>query len=185
MLAPAINYWWPGLPSNLTKEAFVQQLPWDQWALSVAHYAPWLVYWWNTQKWFPRVSIIDGESNWSHQDLDIFSKIDEEQSQEAYVVQQGDYESLHRDIIIWCQNWEFDPTDLKNPFPNKEGFVHLWHGDEDCLVPVALQRYIVKKLPWIEYHELQHSGHIFPFDDSMKDVIWKTFLKGENVENGR
>ncbi|MCD7461401.1 hypothetical protein HAX54_046046 [Datura stramonium] len=179
MLAPAINYWWPGFPSNLTKEAFTQQRPWDQWALNVAHYAPWLVYWWNTQTWFPRLSIIDGESNWSQKDLEIISKFDMEQLQMAYVVQQGEYESLHRDIIIWLQNWTFDPIDLKNPFPNKEGYVHLWQGDEDCLVPVTLQRYIMKKLPWIKYHELQHSGHIFPYDDDLKHVIWKNFFNGE------
>ncbi|MCD7450021.1 hypothetical protein HAX54_003077 [Datura stramonium] len=85
MLTPAINYWWPGFPSNLTKEAFSQHLPWDQWAFGVAHHAPWLVYWWNTQTWFPRLSVIHGESNWSQQDLEILSKIDEEQLQMVYL----------------------------------------------------------------------------------------------------
>ncbi|MCD7460023.1 hypothetical protein HAX54_042706 [Datura stramonium] len=169
LLAPGINYWWPGLPANLTKEVFTQQLPWDQLALEVAHYYPWLVYWWNSQTLFPRLSIIDGKYNWSQQDLEIYSKIDQEQLHEAYAVQQGVYESLDRDIIIWCQNWEFDPIDLKNPFPNAEGHVHLWQGVQDGQVSVTLQRYIVEKLPWIKYHELQDFGHLFPYADGFKD----------------
>lgn len=30
----------------------------DQWALRVAHYTPWLTYWWNTQRWFPICSAV-------------------------------------------------------------------------------------------------------------------------------
>ncbi|GLT68982.1 hypothetical protein SLA2020_411700 [Shorea laevis] len=55
---------------------------------------------------------------------------------EHKVRQQGVHESLHRDIIVHFGNWEFDPMELKNPFPNKEASVHLWHGHEDKLVPL-------------------------------------------------
>lgn len=58
-MAPAVNYWWPNLPKNLTNEAFSQQLKQDQWVYRVAHYLPWLSYWWNTQKWFPSFALID------------------------------------------------------------------------------------------------------------------------------
>jgi pimeloyl-ACP methyl ester carboxylesterase len=58
--------------------------------------------------------------------------------------------------------WEFDPMEIDNPFPNNEGSVHLWHGEEDGLVPALLQRYIAKKLPWIHYHELPGVGHFVP-----------------------
>lgn len=58
LLAPVANYWWDGFPSNLSKEAYNQQLPQDKWAVGVAHYAPWLTYWWNTRKWFPGSSVI-------------------------------------------------------------------------------------------------------------------------------
>ncbi|CAH2062581.1 unnamed protein product [Thlaspi arvense] len=44
LIAPAINFWWPNLPRNLSKEAFDKQLPQDQWAYRISHYIPWLTY---------------------------------------------------------------------------------------------------------------------------------------------
>ena len=58
LIAPVVNYWWPGIPSNLSSEAYYQQFPQDQWSLRVAHYIPWLTYWWNTEKWFPYITLI-------------------------------------------------------------------------------------------------------------------------------
>ena len=58
LIAPVINYWWSGLPTNLSTEGFKTQLLWDKWSLRVAHYAPWLTYWWNTQKLFPPLCVI-------------------------------------------------------------------------------------------------------------------------------
>lgn len=74
---------------------------------------------------------------------------------------QGVFESLHRDLMIGFGKWEFDPMDLENPFPNNEGSVHLWQGDEDIMVPSSLQRYIAQRLPWINYHEVPGAGHLF------------------------
>ncbi|XP_009626510.1 uncharacterized protein [Nicotiana tomentosiformis] len=177
LLAPAINYWWPGFPANLTKQALDKQLLRDQWVYQVAYYAPWLMYWWNTQQWFPGFSVITGEFKLSQKDLKIASSLDEMQLQQAYVTQQGDFESLHRDLIIGFGKPEFDPMDMKNPFPNNESSAHLWHGIEDGIVSVNLQRFIAKKLPWIKYHELSDAGHLFPCgEDSVKDVIWKALL---------
>lgn len=59
LLAPVVNYWWPGFPTNLSTEAYYQQFRQDQWTLRVAHYTPWLAYWWNTQIWFPASTVID------------------------------------------------------------------------------------------------------------------------------
>ena len=39
------------------------------------------------------------------------------------------------------------------------------------IVPVALQRYIVQKLPWIHYHELPGAGHLFPYAEGMSEAI--------------
>ena len=98
---------------------------------------------------------------------------------QAQVRQQGEFESLHRDLIVGFSAWEFSPMDLENPFPNNEGSVHLWHGDEDLIVPVTLQRYIAQQLPWIHYHELPGTGHLFPHADGMCDSIIKAILIGE------
>jgi pimeloyl-ACP methyl ester carboxylesterase len=57
--------------------------------------------------------------------------------------------------------------------------VHLWQGDEDKLIDVKLQRFIAKKLPWIQYHELSGAGHFFPYDVGISKVIIMTLLFGE------
>ncbi|XP_022882943.1 uncharacterized protein LOC111399712 [Olea europaea var. sylvestris] len=178
LLAPVINYWWPGLPSNLSKEAYDQQLPQDRWALRVSHHMPWLTHWWNTQKLFPRLSLVDhNPAVFSHQDRELMPRIQSMVGEyQAQIRQQGDFVSLHRDLMIGFGTWEFDPTDLENPFLESEGSIHLWQGDEDKLVPVKPQRYIVQKLPWIQYHELPGAGHMFPYADGMADSIIKTLL---------
>lgn len=76
LMTPVINYWWHGLPSNLSSKAYYDQPPQDQWALRVAHYMPWLIQWWFTQKWFPTSSVVQGNpAVFSHQDLTLLSKI--------------------------------------------------------------------------------------------------------------
>lgn len=94
--------------------------------------------------------------------------------------QQGEYESIHRDLNIGFGNWEFDPTEIENPFPNNKGSVHIWMGDEDILVPVELQRFIAQQHPWINYHEIKGAGHMFAFADGISDNILKTLLLGKN-----
>ncbi|KAK8518970.1 hypothetical protein V6N13_017779 [Hibiscus sabdariffa] len=130
LLAPAVTYWWPNFPANVSNEAFNQKSTQDQWVIRVSHYAPWLVYWWNTQKLFPASSVLAGSSDTlSSQDMEIVSRISSRKdSASEQVTQQGEFESLHRDLIVLHGAWEFNPLDLRNPFPNHECFVHLWHG---------------------------------------------------------
>ncbi|XP_043698127.1 uncharacterized protein LOC122648894 isoform X2 [Telopea speciosissima] len=180
LVAPVVNYWWPGLATNLTEESYKQQLPQDQWSLRVAHYTPWLTNWWNTQRWFPALSLLSHSTEiLSRQDKECIPKFAKRTKYMAQVRQQGEFESLFRDLIIGFGNWEFDPMKLENPFPDNEGSVHLWQGDEDMLVPVTLQRYIAGKLPWIHYHELPGSGHLFSCIDAMNEAIVKALLLGE------
>lgn len=96
-------------------------------------------------------------------------------------LQQGDFESLHRDMMVFFCTWEFDPMDLNNPFPNNEGSVHIWQGYEDRLVPTILQRYIAKRLPWIKYHEIPDGGHLLAHADGMSDNIIRSLLLGEET----
>ncbi|EXB88719.1 hypothetical protein L484_015409 [Morus notabilis] len=183
LLAPVVNYWWTGFPSNLSNEAYNQQFWNDQWFLRVAHHAPGLTYWWNTQKWFPYSSVVaQSHDVLSRQDKEII-KSPRRQSREEYlaqVTQQGKYESLFQDMNVGFGKWEFSPVELENPFPNNEGSVHLWQGDEDVLVPVSLQRHIAQQLPWIHYHELPGAGHLFPEAEGMADTIFKELLVGKN-----
>ncbi|VVA21862.1 PREDICTED: alpha/beta-Hydrolases superfamily [Prunus dulcis] len=177
ILAPVVNYWWAGFPANLSTEAYSQQLQQDQWALRVSHYTPWLTYFWNTQKWFPASSVVAHSRDiLSDQDKELMAKLEKRGTYVEQVRQQGEFESLHRDMIVGFGTWEFTPLDLENPFPNNEGSVHLWHGADDRLVPVKPQRYIAQRLPWIHYHELPGAGHLFPHADGMCDNIVKALL---------
>ncbi|KAB1201614.1 hypothetical protein CJ030_MR0G002588 [Morella rubra] len=180
LIAPVVNYWWKGFPVKLSTEAYYQQLPQDQWTLRVAHYIPWLIYWWNTQKWFPASSVAAQRPDiFSRQDIEILSKLAGKAANKEQVKQQGEFESIHRDLMIGFGSWEFSPMELENPFPNKGGSVHLWHGDEDGLVPVTLQRYIAQRLPWIQYHELAGAGHLFPLAAEMSQAITEALLLGQ------
>ncbi|KAJ8634644.1 hypothetical protein MRB53_008911 [Persea americana] len=80
--------------------------------------------------------------------------------------QQGDFESIHRNIMVGFSTWDFDPMDLSNPFPHK-GFVHIWQGYKDKLVPFLLLHYVSKMLPWIQYHELADCGHLLIKSDGL------------------
>ncbi|XP_076934159.1 uncharacterized protein LOC143600317 [Bidens hawaiensis] len=185
LVAPVVNYWWPSFPRNLTLAAYTLQPVQDQLAVAVSHYAPWLVYWWNTQKWFMGSTVIAGRPNFSASDWKLIAKRQNEGSPTSkpnlkdYVRQQGLMESIFRDMIVGFGKWEFDPMEIENLFPNNEGRVHLWHGDEDGLVPVSLERYIAKKLPWIHYHELPGVGHLLPNYNGNKEAILKSLLIGE------
>ncbi|GMN39412.1 hypothetical protein TIFTF001_008643 [Ficus carica] len=190
LIAPVVNFWWTGFLANLS-EVYNQQYQRDQWSLRVAHYAPWLTYWWNTQKWFPYSSVVANSHDiFSRQDKEIL-KLPFRQSRKEYeiltpnvasqehITQQGEYETLFQDMNVGFGNWEFSPIELENPFPNNEGSVHLWQGDEDILVPVSLQRHIAQQLPWIQYHELPGAGHLFPEAEGMGDTIIRELLAGK------
>ncbi|KAG0495315.1 hypothetical protein HPP92_000006 [Vanilla planifolia] len=221
IIAPASNYWWSNFPANLSKEAFSRQLVQDQWVYRVAHYFPWLTYWWNTQKFFPASSIIASSIDiLSESDkqllpsilarrqnqvlgrfLFLFLKLGSSQpsqdevellrrklspvtqvNQDILGPRLGSKESstLHLDLTTFFGSWEFDPMDLKNPFPGNEASVHLWHGDHDRVVDASLSRYIGQKLPWIRYHEVPGKGHMFPYAEGTSNAIVKTLLLGDD-----
>lgn len=81
LVVPFVNYWWTKVPENILSKAF-KLLPEDiKWTFRVAHYVPWLLYWWLTQKWFPSSSIISGNSALlSDKDLVIAKKMSENPS---------------------------------------------------------------------------------------------------------
>ncbi|CAN1121556.1 hypothetical protein LINPERPRIM_LOCUS2245 [Linum perenne] len=182
LIAPVINYWWPGFPADLREEAYNLQLPQDQWALRVAHYAPWLTYWWNTQKLFPSSGVIERKrETMSRQDIELVSKYGRGHDLKVPTIskvatQQGEFESLHRDMMVGFGEWDFDPMDLENPFPNNNGSVQLWQGDDDKKVPVILQRYIAVKLPWIQYREILGGGHVLHLVPGLIEGVVRALL---------
>ncbi|KAI3951648.1 hypothetical protein MKX01_011638, partial [Papaver californicum] len=175
LVVPMINYWWPSFPSNLSEKAFKGFPLQDQWAFRVTHYVPQLLHWWLTQKWFPSLSTLEGK-------LDMFSISDREMLKkiaENPNPNQGVFESLHRDLMVAFGSWDFDPMELKNPFPGNEHIVQIWQGYEDKIFPFILQRYVLERLPWIKYREVVDIGHLMSYNTTILDVILNALLIGE------
>lgn len=182
LIVPVVNYWWPSLPSSLLKEASKKQLAQVLWALRFAHHAPRL-YSWITRRWFsgPGIAKLRTEV-FSTTDMEILTKmLETEWVDQDKAIQQGVFESMHRDLLVGFGNWGFDPLDLDNPFHQNESSVHIWHGYEDKLVPVLLQRHVAERLPWIKYHEVANAGHLLPFTDNYFDDILKALLVGKET----
>lgn len=74
--------------------------------------------------------------------------------------------------------WEFDPMDVTNPFPNKEGSVHIWQGYEDKIIPFEVNRYLSQKLQWIRYHEVRDVGHFLIYNSSLCEAVLRELLLG-------
>ncbi|KAJ7524443.1 hypothetical protein O6H91_17G005700 [Diphasiastrum complanatum] len=129
-----------------------------------------------TQKWFPTSSTVQRRFT-NAQDLKAIeglAKADVLIGKEP--TQQGASESMYRDMKSMFGKWEFSPVDLENPFPNNNGSVHIWQGDDDLLVSVRLQRYIHGRLPWIHYHELPGQGHLLVGIKNLPDEILSALL---------
>ncbi|RVW36988.1 hypothetical protein CK203_099634 [Vitis vinifera] len=162
LIAPVINYWWPGFPANLSKEAYYHQFPQDQWALRVAHYTPWLTYWWNTQKLFPASSVIGGRPQLSRKDMEIIQQM---AARPRHLMlqasQQGEFESIHRDLMIGFGSWSLILWSFENPFPNNEGSVHIGKVMKMASCLLCCNGILQGKLSWIHYHEVPVLGTCF------------------------
>lgn len=69
-MVPYINYKWPSIPNDLTKDDYRKGL--SRWAVFVACYAPGLLHWWLTQKLFPSSTVLDRNPTFfSRKDLEV------------------------------------------------------------------------------------------------------------------
>ncbi|XP_050935972.1 uncharacterized protein LOC103500177 isoform X1 [Cucumis melo] len=177
LVVPFVNYWWHATPSALAKRSF-EQLPKSfQLTFGIAHHTPWLYYWWTKQKWFP--SMMD-EGMFTDSDFELFmgvmNTLDNRPEKRR---QQGEHESLHRDLFVSFGNWDFDPIEMANPFTHcnsNKSCVQMWQGSADRVVPVELNRFLARKLPWIEYHEIPNAGHMLFHDHRSLEAIMRALL---------
>ena len=93
--------------------------------------------------------------------------------------QQGEHECVNRDVLVAFGKWEFDPIELSNPFSeNNKGCVQMWQSSEDRVVPIELNHFIAKKLPWIQYYTIPNAGHMVIHDDQSFEIIIRELLAG-------
>ncbi|CAN8252582.1 unnamed protein product [Cochlearia groenlandica] len=173
LVVPFVSYWWTKVPGELLSKALELMPKKEQCTFKVAHYAPWLLYWWLTQKLYPSSMVSRDKALYSDKDLVVLEKKLKNPSPGMEKVrQQGDHESIHRDMIAGFAKWEFDTTELENPFTEGEGSVHLWQGLEDRMIPREVNQYISKKLPWLKYHEVPCYGHLLISEEQKcEDII--------------
>ncbi|CAN6587718.1 unnamed protein product [Malus baccata var. baccata] len=155
LVVPFVNEWWPHFPADLARESLV------------ARCTPWLFHWWMTQKWFPSLSILAGNTAiFCPKDLEMLQKLSKTPSiGQEKITQQGEQESLFRNILAGYGKWEFDPMDLNNPFPDNEGSVHIWQGYEDKIIPYKL-------------NQIPDFGHFLLFDKNQCEAVLKALLLG-------
>ncbi|GFQ03251.1 hypothetical protein PHJA_002468900 [Phtheirospermum japonicum] len=178
LVVPLTNFWWRCFPAKLSRDALNGLLVQQRWTYRVAHYTPWLVHWWMTQNWLPSLNRLVGKPDpFSRSDLEILEKLaDAPQPDPGKAIQQGAHESLHRDLMVAFGRWDFEPTDISNPFPDNEGRVHIWHGYEDKVFPFELNRYLSKQIPWVTYHEVADAGHLLVYNKTHCEAIFKTLV---------
>ncbi|KAK6144204.1 hypothetical protein DH2020_021024 [Rehmannia glutinosa] len=110
-------------------------------------------------------------------DLEILKQLAGAPKQDqGKVIQQGVHESLHRDLMVAFGKWDFEPTDISDPFPNNDGCVHIWQGYEDKVFPFELNRYLSQQLPWIRYHEVGDAGHLLIYNETHCEAVFKALV---------
>ncbi|XP_019199155.1 PREDICTED: uncharacterized protein LOC109192900 isoform X2 [Ipomoea nil] len=180
LVVPFINYKWQSLPDALIKDDYRKQL--CQWGMWVTRYTPGLLHWWLTQNLFPSATVLDkNPAFFCDKDLDVLKNTQGYQlfTQDG-LRDRGVFDSLCQDGIVAFSKWDFDPLELSNPQPQSECSVHLWQGYKDKVVPVELQRYVWKRLPWIRYHEVPQGGHLLVYDNAVCEAILRSLLLGED-----
>ncbi|XP_028772489.1 uncharacterized protein LOC114762797 isoform X1 [Neltuma alba] len=179
LVAPVINYHWPSLPESLIKEDYRRKLM--RWAMWLAKFSPTLLHWWVTQKWLPSTSVIEKNPRFFNtRDIEIlkmipgFPMLTKEKLKDQDV-----FDTLRHDWMVAFGKWEFDPTELSNPFPQNSTLAHIWQGFEDKVVPSQIQRFVSEKLPWIRYHEVPDGGHLIVHYSGLCEAILRALLLGE------
>ncbi|WZZ54528.1 hypothetical protein YC2023_054635 [Brassica napus] len=181
-VAPVVNYGWPSLSKKLIKKDYRRGL--IKWCFRISKYAPGLLHWWISQKLFPSTTSVL-ESNqlyFNSSDIEVLKRITgfpmltKDKLRERSV-----FDTLKDDFLAGFGHWDFDPSDVRM---SGENSVHIWHGKEDKVVPFQLHRCILKKLPWIKYHEIPHGGHlIVHYDGTFRDSFNCEKLKMSKLQS--
>ncbi len=76
-------------------------------------------------------------------------------------------EGTSHEIVLFGREWGFNLQGITLP-------VHLWHGESDGQVPVAMGRYMARRLPHCTASFVPNAGHYWIFDHQA-DLLSKLF----------
>ncbi|KAL1203498.1 hypothetical protein V5N11_009859 [Cardamine amara subsp. amara] len=177
-VAPVVNYRWPSLSKKLIKKDYRRVF--IKWCFRISKYAPGLLHWWISHKLFPSTTsaLESNQLYFNSNDIEVLKRITgfpmltKDKLRERNV-----FDTLRDDFLVGFGQWDFDPVDIRI---NGESSVHIWHGRKDKVVPFQLHRCILKKLPWIKYHEIPQGGHLIVHYDGTCDAILRSLLLGED-----
>ncbi|XP_024985626.1 uncharacterized protein LOC112521154 [Cynara cardunculus var. scolymus] len=180
LVVPFINYRWPSLPDDLIQDDYRKNL--SRWTVWISRHTPGLLHWWLTQKMFPSSSVLDRNPKFfSTKDLEVLKNTPGYQLlSKSKLKEEPIFHSLRKDFIVAFGKWDFDPLSISNPFGQSQSQLHIWQGYEDKVVPVELQRFVSKRLPWIKYHEVGDGGHLLVYDSDVCEAILRSLLLGED-----
>lgn len=92
------------------------------------------------------------------------------------------YRSGHKgpfyDLHLVSREWDFSLGDIHMP-------VHLWHGEDDSVVPVAMGRYIADQLLRCRTFFLEGEGHFSITVNYMEHALQTLKASGELLMNSR
>ncbi|KAJ8529122.1 hypothetical protein K7X08_035957 [Anisodus acutangulus] len=181
-VVPIVNYQWPSLPESVTKDD--ERKKWYKRMTWVARYAPRLLHWWMIRKTSSSPSTDNSRPTYfTDKDLELLKKAPGFQFLTADKLKSRSvFNNLRSDFLVAFSKWDFDPLQLRNPFPeNDKRHVHIWHGCEDRFINLKLQRHVSERLPWIQYHEVRDGGHLLIYDTIVCEAILKSLLLGEDA----
>ncbi len=61
------------------------------------------------------------------------------------------------EVSLFSRPWGFEVEEIKTP-------VHLWHGEDDAIVPVGMGRYLADHIPDCQARFIPGAGHLWIFE---------------------
>ncbi len=137
----------------------------NRWLLALARHAPWLaekvasaslrLIWGRGEQPIPKRL----ESNLPEADRRVLADPGLRQALTASTREalRGGPQGATADGLLYARPWEFDLADIRIP-------VHLWHGEQDVIVPPAMGHYLARNIPGCQAIFSQTDGHFsLPF----------------------
>jgi len=81
-----------------------------------------------------------------------------------------------QDIRVLARKWDFRPEDI-------EARVHVWHGDKDRVVPIAIGRYVAETVPRAEATYFRDEGHLM-IVDHIEEILRALVDQARGEEQG-